>query len=104
MYKKVVDETEYATGTSFSGYLKGISYSRLVEVFGEPTHPNPSGDNKIQKEWNFIDGSGSRFTIYDYKTYDLDITLNHYTDWHVGSRVSAVDFISWVESKLSKQI
>ena len=41
-------------GTSKKDYLIGWSYKQLVQAFGNPTFSEPSGDNKVQKQWVFI--------------------------------------------------
>jgi hypothetical protein len=102
MFTKVVDNNEYSFGTSLSGYLYDVTYDELVKAFGEPTYPEPSGDNKVQKEWIFIDRNRNKFTIYDWKTYDLQFTLTEYSRWHVGSKVPANKFIDWCLKKLGK--
>jgi hypothetical protein len=88
-------------GTSLSGYLPKVTYSQLVEIFGEPTLGEPSGDNKVQKEWVFEDEDRDIFTVYDYKTYDENYTMYENTDWHVGSKVPVGEFIAWVERNLN---
>jgi hypothetical protein len=40
------------------------------------------------------------FTIYDWKTYDREYTLNELTIFHVGSKIDAFDFIVKLESKI----
>jgi len=102
MFTKITDTNEYASGTSLSGFLHDVVYDDLVNAFGEPTHPEPSGDDKVQKEWIFIDKVGNKFTIYDWKTYDVQHTINGYSRWHVGSKVSADKFIGWCLKKLGK--
>ena len=92
---------DIVTGTSYKGLILDTTYQDLVSVFGEPTYPEPSGDNKVQKEWVFKDSQGNVFTIYDWKTYDENITENKLEVWHVGSRKFAGDFIDWVESSVS---
>lgn len=89
-----------ANGTSLSGYLPKVTYRQLVEILGEPTYNEPSGDNKVQREWVLEDEDGDVFTVYDWKTYDEFYTTNHNTRWHVGSKVPAGEFIAWIERKL----
>ena len=102
MYKKIEDPNDsIGTGTSYKGLIMDTTYQDLVSVFGEPTFPEPSGDNKVQKEWRFKDSQGNIFTIYDWKTYDEDITENKLEVWHIGSKKFAGDFIDWVESSVS---
>lgn len=103
MYTKIENKQEAwekGIGTSLSGYLTDVTYYALVQVFGEPTLPNPSPDNKVQKEWVFEDEYGNIFTIYDWRTFDLDRTMNELTTWNVGSKVDASLFIQWIQHKL----
>jgi len=65
------------------GDLYDITYYDLVAILGEPTYNTASADDKVQKEW-VIDFEGYRFTIYDWKTYDQDYTINSLTTWSVG--------------------
>jgi len=103
MFTKVEDNEDYTLGTSLAGYLEGVLYIDLVKAFGEPTHSDPSEDDKVQKEWIFVDNkSQSKFTIYDWKTYDSVYTMNRYNRWHVGSKGPADKFIAWCLKKLKK--
>lgn len=88
------------SGTSLKGYLYGYTYTQLVEALGEPTFPNESGDFKVQKEWVFT-YDDEVFTIYDWKTYDLDFTTSQLDVWNVGGRNNAIDFIAAIELKLN---
>ena len=89
-------------GTCLQGYLAtGIKFKDLYQAFGEPTYNEPSGDDKVQREWVF-EYKGNVFTIYDWKTYDLNYTLTEYDRWHVGGKVSADEFIALVE-KLTRE-
>jgi hypothetical protein len=93
-------------GTSRQGYLRGYKYQDLVRAFGEPTFSDPSGDNKVQKEWVFVNKNKEAFTLYDWKTYDLSFTENEIDVWNIGhksSTTSGYDFIDWLESKLAKK-
>jgi hypothetical protein len=86
------------SGSSFAGYLKqGIKFADLCQAFGESTYkPKDSGDGKVQYEWVF-EFKGNVFTIYDWKTYNEEITINEYDRWHVGGKTNAAEFISTVE-------
>jgi len=86
-------------GTSLKGYIEGWSYDDMVHVLGKPTFNEPSGDDKTQVEWvcKFND---QVFTIYDWKTYDRDFTLNQLDVWHVGGKGKATVFIQALERKL----
>lgn len=97
---KVFDEMDAPNinGTSLAGYVSA-TYDKLVGVLGKPTFDEPSGDGKVQVEW-VVEFKGDVFTIYDWKTYDRDYTLNSLDRFNVGSKVSAVMFINYLESKL----
>lgn len=95
---KVLNENQVGNvtiGSSLKGYIN-CTYQELVKVLGEPTYPNPSGDNKVQKEW-VIQFNGNVYTIYDWKTYDSDYTINILNEFHVGGTQYAGDFISELE-------
>jgi hypothetical protein len=85
-------------GTSLKGYT-AATYNQLVKALGEPTFNTPSGDDKTQVEW-VIKFRNNYFTVYDWKTYDREYTLNELTIFHVGSIVDAFDFIVKLESKI----
>lgn len=103
MFTKLNDDQDvfkYTNGTSFKDSLKNVTFHKLVEVLGSPTFEEPSGDDKIQKEWVFVDQKGNGFTLYDWKTYDEDYTVNKLTEWNIGSRVNADHFLMWLEQRL----
>ena len=83
-------------GSSRRGYIDA-TYSQLLEVLGEPTYDEPSGDEKTQMEW-VVEFEGSIFTIYDWKTYSRNYTENELTRFNVGGKNSTIDFINHVES------
>jgi len=74
------------------GSINDLSYEELVSVLGEPTYPDASGDDKVQKEWVIL-FNGQVFTIYDWKTYDERYTMEENTDWNVGGKSTANYFI-----------
>ena len=88
----------HTDGTSLKGYTKA-TYKQLVALLGEPTFPTPSGDDKTQVEW-VVKFKNDYFTIYDWKTYDREYTMNILEIFHVGGKVDAFDFIVRLESKL----
>ena len=92
-------------GSSLKGYLAtGIKFNDLYKAFGEPTfRPKDSGDGKVQYEWTF-EYKGEVFTIYDWKTYDEQYTLNEYDRWHVGGKTNADEFIELIEKLTHKAI
>jgi hypothetical protein len=80
-------------GTSLQGYLV-VPFSRIVEVFGEPTHLG-SGDGKVAFEWAITFADGTVASIYDYKSSSLydpenptpeQMRATDFDDWHIGGR------------------
>lgn len=85
-------------GSSLKGYVNA-TYDELVGVLGEPTRNEPSGDEKTQVEW-VVEFEGNVFTIYDWKTYSRDYTLNELDVFNIGGKVWAGDFIDYLEKIL----
>jgi hypothetical protein len=85
-------------GTSLKGYTKA-TYKRLVEVLGPPTFNEASADDKTQVEW-VVKFRNNYFTIYDWKTFDREYTINELTMFHVGGKIDAFNFIVALENKL----
>lgn len=80
------------------GYINATyNYNQLIETLGEPTHDEPSGDEKTQMEW-VVEFEGNIFTIYDWKTYSRNYTENELTRFNVGGKTYAGDFIDYIES------
>ena len=92
---------EKTSGTSLGGFIDGYTYTQLVEVLGEPTFDEPSGDDKTQVEWVF-EFEGEYYTMYDWKTYDPIYTKTELTRWNIGSKGSALNFIDALETELKK--
>ena len=101
-----IESTEYALGishgTSLSGYLHNTKYSDLIEVFGQPTFNQESGDGKVQFEWVF-EFNGEVFTLYDWKTYDAEYTINELTTWNIGSKTYYGEFSNHIEEILNSK-
>lgn len=93
---------ELIGGTHLCGRIIGPTYSQMVELMGEPTFSEESGDGKIQKQWIIRDGNDI-FTIYDWKTFDKDYTENVLVRWNVGGKSSALNFIEKIEKKLHEK-
>ena len=89
-------------GSSLKGYINA-TYSQLLEILGEPTYNEPSGDGKVQVEW-VVSFEGDIFTIYDWKTFDERYTLEEYDRWHVGAKVYSGDFEDLIEQLVNKKI
>ena len=99
---EVIRDLELASkltnGSGRAGYID-VTYKQLVETLGEPTFDDASGDDKVQKEW-VVEFEGNIYTVYDWKTYDVDYTMNELNEFNVGSKVNARKFIE----SLTKEI
>lgn len=78
------------------GSLYDITYYDLVAILGEPTYKTASADDKVQKEW-VLEFEGAYFTIYDWKTYDQDYTINSLTTWSVGGTAHSTPWMELCE-------
>jgi hypothetical protein len=79
-------------GTHLQGHIN-VTYSQLVDALGYPLYgPEDSGDGKVQFEWVFK-CNGEVFTLYDWKTYDTEYTINELNRWNVGGKTNAGNFI-----------
>ena len=81
------ENTVLVSSTSLMGYVNA-SYDRLIEVFGEPTYDEPSGDGKVDVEWNLEFRDGTVATIYNWKDYDggLRCKSDEAYTWHIGGK------------------
>ena len=92
------DESAYTNGTSLVGHINE-SYYNLVDVFGEPTHSTPSGDGKVNTEWNLRfkviekdatdpdDWEYIYATIYDWKESGPAVARqSSQYRWHIGGQ------------------
>jgi len=95
------NELKGVSGSSLKGYINCV-YQDLIRVLGEPTYPEASGDNKVQKEW-VVKYNGEVFTIYDWKTYDEEYTMNELDEFHVGGKTDASDFILELEEMIDSE-
>lgn len=86
-----VPETQ---GTYLVGRLN-LKYSELVNLLGYPTYQNPSGDNKVQKEW-VVEFDDQIFTIYDWKTYDVNYTVNQLDTFNIGGTSDSTELIEYL--------
>jgi hypothetical protein len=106
-YNKITNEKsalKLVGSTSLKDRLIGWNYKQLVATFGDPTFSNESGDGKVQKEWVFQRTSdGEVFTIYDWKTYNADFTTTMNSDWNVGGKSYAGDFVVDLITELKKK-
>lgn len=92
-----------AEGTHLQGYAP-YKYSRIVEVFGEPTHTDFSDGSRVVFEWVMTFKDGTVATIYEYKSSSLygddedaptpEQMRESFTDWHIGGKTHrAVDLV-----------
>ena len=97
-----------ACGTSFKGYIEA-SYSRLVELFGEPQECD---GYKESGEWIFESENGDVVTLYDWKQtnlYDEDYpSISEFrsqpkAEFTIGGNDKTVanEFIAWLNAQLS---
>lgn len=90
-------------GTHKIATLKNVTYDDLVRNFGEPSINTPSGDDKIQVEWVFANGVNV-FTIYDWKTFDRDYTLQELQHWSIGGAVNGKEFYKYIEDHVDRTV
>jgi len=102
--RKLVGKQANTNGTSLKGHLYEVNYLTLVKTFGKPTYPEESADGKVQVEWVF-DYNGEVFTLYDWKTYDREYTINQNTRWNVGGKEksSVAGFLDMVVSMIKQE-
>ena len=100
VFKK--SDAEFAHNSSLKGYITA-TYNQLVNALGEPTFDTPSGDDKVQKEW-IVKYKGEIFTVYDWKTYDVNYTMNRLDEFHIGGKTYAGFFISALEKKIEESL
>lgn len=82
--------------------IEHVYYDDLVRYIGEPSIIHESGDGKTQVEWVFK-YKDSAFSIYDWKTYDRDYTLQELTRWHIGGTPTyRQEFIDELQSIIKK--
>ena len=91
----------FANGTHKIASLRHVSYDDLVRYFGEPTiyhYLLDNTDGKIQVEW-VLEFNGKPFTIYDWKTFDRDYTLQWLDTWSIGGRSLDTAFINTLQNE-----
>lgn len=95
MIKVIRNEAEALrkrNGSSLKDYLSPVGYWDLKATLGEPTFNTESGDGKVQKEW-VVEHDGMVFTIYDWKTYDEQYTVEELDRWNIGGVMYAGYFL-----------
>lgn len=99
--KDPVEAADLVPGTSYKGFIYS-TYSKLVSALGEPTFNEESADGKVQVEW-VVEFKEEIFTIYDWKTYDREYTLNDLDTFNIGGKDYAGDFISYLEKQVKRK-
>lgn len=110
-YKIVNIDQGSSNGTSLQGYVEA-NYWDLVDKLGEPHYNQPSGDGKVNTEWELrfhvqfeedgeIEDEYVEVTIYDWKEPNADVarTTPNY-QWHVGGNDR--DAVELVQKALGK--
>jgi len=99
------EEARYMTsGTHLQDYINGVTYAQLVKAFGQPLYgPEDSGDGKVQFEWVFKH-NGNVFTLYDWKTYDMEYTINELTRWNIGGTMYAGYFVEDIMNMINETV
>jgi hypothetical protein len=69
------------------GYVVA-TYDELANLFGAPTYDEPSGDGKVNTEWEFYRGNYGEIRIYDWKDYDGGERSRNGQPykWHIGGK------------------
>lgn len=95
---------EAAHGTHLVGRMYHMYYDDMVRYLGEPSVSQESGDGKTQVEWVFK-FKDQVFTIYDWKTYDRDYTLQELTQWNIGGTSKhRLEFFEELENIIKKPV
>lgn len=70
-------------GSSWFGDLIMTTYPKLIEILGQPTFNDNTGQDKTNMEWVCESRDGFVFTIYDWKEYEpLNEEYNY--GFHIG--------------------
>ena len=81
----MIEKTEKSiSGASFQDVTFSASVNDLIEMFGEPTIQDNTGDYKTNFDWHLQTFSGEVFTVYDWKEY-RKLNLDETIEWHIGS-------------------
>lgn len=86
-------------GTCLQGYISA-TYQQLVAVFGEPDYTDPSGDGKVNTEWEMYTEEYGPVTIYDWKDYDggARSRSGEVYEWHIGGKQKSA--VWYIQDKL----
>ena len=90
-------------GTPKTNTLRGVTYYELFNALGQPTYDNGSDMDKTQVKW-VIEWQDEIYTIYDWKTYDREYTINELNTWNIGSKVPSYAFEEALINLIDKDV
>ena len=90
-------------GNRETNKLRGVTYYELFNTLGLPTYDNNSYTDKTQVEW-VIEWQDEVYTIYDWKTYDREYTINELNTWSIGSKVPSDDFYHYLVYQVDQKV
>ena len=90
-------------GNRETNKLRGVTYYELFNTLGQPTYDNDSYSDKTQLEW-VIEWQDEVYTIYDWKTYDREYTINELNTWSIGSKVPSYAFEEAIINLIDKDV
>jgi hypothetical protein len=70
-------------GSSWFGDLIITTYPKLIEILGQPTFNDNTGEDKVNMEWVCESREGFVFTIYDWKEYE-PLNEEYEYGFHIG--------------------
>ena len=91
------------TGTHKIATLTNITYDDLVRNFGVPSINQPSYDDKVQVEWVF-EFDNNIYTVYDWKTYDRNYTLQELNHWSIGGKDIDYSFFQALKEAIDRDV
>jgi hypothetical protein len=72
-----------ASGTSYHGVNITTTVQQLIDILGEPTHVENTGEDKTNFDWNCMTSNEDIVTIYDWKEY-RPISKDEVIEFHIG--------------------
>jgi len=93
----------FINGTHKIASLERVTYDDLVRLYGEPSilhYRDPDTGGKIQVEWVF-EFLCQPYTIYDWKTFDRDYTLQELTTWSIGGQSRDLRFLERLQNEFA---
>tara|TARA_Y100000385_G_scaffold112324_1_gene116523 strand:+ start:313 stop:657 length:345 start_codon:yes stop_codon:yes gene_type:complete len=90
-------------GISHNNTLRGVTYYELFNTLGQPTYNEASELGTYQVEW-VIEWEDEVYTIYDWKTYDREYTINELNTWSIRSKVPSYAFEEALNNLIDKDV